>query len=104
MIIKYEFKKNKIGQNDYYEEEYFEVEDFYYDVSKDDIEFAVAEIFSNEYDISQNTAKKIINDFDLEDLISDEYYEEVYSIVQEICWEKAYLEWNKKRGTYIYEK
>ena len=83
--ITFKFEKELISQEEGYETEEFEYE-YDYDILKEEI----IKEFANEYNLSLEKAKEIIEDLDLYDILEDRYEYELEEDIQNRLYEKAY--------------
>lgn len=76
----------------------FETESYEYDVEQDVVEDTLVEIFADFYGLKKDVAKKIVFDYDLLDMIEAEFEDDLEEWLEEICYKKAYKEWEEYRG------
>lgn len=83
--ITFKFEKELISQEEGYETEEFEYE-YDYDILKEEI----IKEFANEYNLSLEKAKEIVEDLDLYDILEERYEYELEEDIQNRLYEKAY--------------
>ena len=83
--ITFKFEKELISEEEGYETEEFEYE-YDYDILKEEI----IKEFANEYNLSLEKAKEIVEDLDLYDILEERYEYELEEDIQDRLYEKAY--------------
>lgn len=83
--ITFKFEKELISEEEGYETEEFEYE-YDYDILKEEI----IKEFANEYNLSLEQAKEIVEDLDLYDILEERYEYELEEDIQDRLYEKAY--------------
>jgi hypothetical protein len=75
----------------YYSGDDFHDEEYEFEVSREDLEEAIFEIFSEEYGVSLESAKNIVEEFDLYDQM-EEYFEDQ---IKDYFEDQAMEEWQQ---------
>ena len=88
----------------YYDEhdhEYFDEEEYVYEINDKELKQHLIEYFASEYNLSVQTAKHIIDDFDLMCEIQETYEEDecFYAIMKDYYYREAMAEY-EERGEY----
>lgn len=83
--ITFKFEKELISEEEGYETEEFEYE-YDYDILKEEI----IKEFANEYNLSLEKAKEIVEDLELYDILEERYEYELEEDIQDRLYEKAY--------------
>jgi hypothetical protein len=71
----------------------YETEEFEYDYDSQIFYDAAASCFSEDYGIDKDSARRIIEDFDLWDAIEDQYGLEIEETIKEQLYDEAYKAW-----------
>lgn len=75
----------------YYSGDEFHEEEYEFEVSTDDLYEAIYELFADAYDISKDSAKNIVDEFDLYDQLEELFEDEI----KEYFEEEAMEEWRQ---------
>lgn len=97
-VVVFEFPVALDSVDEYYGEEYFDTEQYEYEVSTKKVNKVLAELFSDKYDIKTEVAEKIANDFDLWDLLEQDFEDELDDYIREMYYKDAreeFDEWRK---------
>ena len=71
------------------DEEYVETKEYHYYYDDETWEKEIIELFSEDYKISKEIARKMIVDLDLWDTLEDYYCDDVYQNLKEKLYDKA---------------
>ena len=91
-IIRYEFP---VELHTFDDEDYYEDEEFDYEVSDEVVKNTLIEIFADFYGLEKDTAYDIVMDYDLLDMIEVEFEEQLNEWLSDICYWDALKAWEK---------
>ena len=95
MLARYtfEFERESYGYCEDTQEEYFEYEEFEYDIDQEEFDNFMAKLFAEVHKIPFEQAKEIMETYDLQDSFYEENMDLVDNAIEEEFRDKAYKEY-----------
>ena len=93
--IRFEFP---IALHTYNDEDYYDYDDYDYEISTEKVNKVLAELFADKYNIPTKTAEKIANDFDMYDLLEDEFSDDLEDVLKEMYYMEAWKHYEKNNS------
>ena len=95
MLARYtfEFERESYGYCEDTQEEYFEYEEFEYDIKQEEFDNLMAKLFAEVHKIPFECAKEIMETYDLQDSFYEENSDLVDCAIEEEFRDKAYKEY-----------
>lgn len=96
--LTYEFETAMVGKDEINGEEYYSTEEYVYEVGDKTIKDVLIDLTMDNYGFtSKQHALIFVQDFDLWENLMERYEEDLMEILQEICYNKAYKEWQEQK-------